>query len=62
MGSSEVFFTDMHSTPSLNLLKKLDKLVRAAGIDKIDFSRKMTALKIHFGEPGNLSPPSLLKW
>jgi len=55
MGPSEVFFTDMHSTPSVNLLKKLERLVRAAGFDEIDFSRKMTALKVHFGEPGNLA-------
>jgi uncharacterized Fe-S center protein len=55
MGSSDVFFTDMHSTPSLNLLKKLERLVRAAGFDDIDFNRKMTALKIHFGEQGNLA-------
>jgi uncharacterized protein len=55
MGPSEVFFTDMHSTPSLNLLKKLGRLVRAAGFDDIDFNRKMTALKVHFGEPGNLA-------
>jgi uncharacterized Fe-S center protein len=26
-----------------------------AGIDKIDFSRKYAAIKIHFGEPGNLA-------
>jgi len=55
MVTSEVYFTDMHCTPSLNLLKKLEKLVSAAGIDNIDFNRKMTALKIHFGEPGNLA-------
>jgi uncharacterized Fe-S center protein len=55
MQPSEVYFTDMRSTPSLNLLKKLEKLVKAAGIDEIDFNRKMTAIKIHFGEPGNLA-------
>ncbi len=55
MEASEVYFTDMHSTPSLNLLKKLERLVRAAGFDEIDFNRKMTALKVHFGEPGNLA-------
>ncbi len=55
MEPSEVYFTDMHSTPSLNLLKKLERLVRAAGFDEIDFNRKMTALKVHFGEPGNLA-------
>jgi uncharacterized Fe-S center protein len=55
MRPSEVFFTDMHSTPSLNLLKKMERLVRSTGFDNIDFDRKMTALKIHFGEPGNLA-------
>ncbi len=55
MGPSEVYFTDLHTTPSLNLLKKLERLVRAAGFDEIDFDRKMTAIKIHFGEPGNLA-------
>jgi uncharacterized Fe-S center protein len=55
MGPSEVFFTDMHCTPSVNLLKKLEKLIRAAGFDEIGFDRKMTALKVHFGEPGNLA-------
>jgi uncharacterized Fe-S center protein len=55
MGASEVYFTDMHTTPSLNLLKKMEKVIRAAGFEKIDFDRRMTALKIHFGEPGNLA-------
>ena len=55
MGPSEVYFTDMHSTSSLNLLKKLERLVKAAGFETIDFNRKMTAIKVHFGEPGNLA-------
>ena len=55
MGPSEVYFTDMHSTSSLNLLKKLERLVKAAGFETIDFDRKMTAIKVHFGEPGNLA-------
>lgn len=55
MAASKVYFTDLHTTPSLNLLKKLEQLVTAAGFNEIDFDRKMTALKIHFGEPGNLS-------
>ncbi len=45
----------MHCTPSLNLLKKLERLVKAAGFEEIDFNRKMTAIKVHFGEPGNLA-------
>jgi uncharacterized Fe-S center protein len=38
-----------------SLLAKLRKLVHAAGIDKIDMQKKFVAVKIHFGEPGNMS-------
>ncbi|MBK8883451.1 MAG: DUF362 domain-containing protein [Bacteroidales bacterium] len=55
MSSSKVYFTDLRAKPSQNLLKKLDNLVVRAGIDTIDFSKKIVAIKIHFGEPGNLS-------
>ena len=30
-------------------------LLSNAGIGKIDFKRKLVAVKIHFGEPGNLA-------
>ena len=53
--SSKVYFTDLRANPSNNLLKKLEILIRKAGIDTIDFTNKITAVKIHFGEPGNLS-------
>ncbi len=52
---SSVYFTDLRANPSLNLLKKFENLIKKAGIDRIDFDRKITALKIHFGEPGNLA-------
>jgi uncharacterized protein len=52
---SKVFFTDFRSTASNNLLKKLQTLVTKTGIDTIDFERKVVAIKIHFGEPGNLA-------
>ena len=55
MSQSQVFFTNLRSKPSLNLLKKLELLVTKAGIDTIDFQRKIVAIKIHFGEPGNLA-------
>jgi uncharacterized Fe-S center protein len=55
MSSSKVFFTDLRAKPSQNLLKKLDNLVVRAGINTIDFEKKIVAVKIHFGEPGNLS-------
>jgi len=54
MKKSKVFFTDMHVTRG-SLLQKLDLLVRTAGIENINFEKKYTAIKIHFGEPGNLA-------
>jgi uncharacterized Fe-S center protein len=38
-----------------SLLSKLDRLMTKAGIEKIDFKSKFCAIKIHFGEPGNLA-------
>jgi uncharacterized Fe-S center protein len=55
MSKSKVYFTNLRTRPSVNLLKKLENLVLKAGIDSIDFSKKIVALKIHFGEPGNLA-------
>ncbi|MDO9580811.1 MAG: DUF362 domain-containing protein, partial [Bacteroidales bacterium] len=55
MSVSKVYFTNLRAKPSQNLLKKLETLVIKAGIDKIDFQRKIVAIKIHFGEPGNLA-------
>ena len=55
MSKSKVYFTTMHTTSSENLLQKLERLMRTAGIEAIDFHKKYAAIKIHFGEPGNLS-------
>lgn len=55
MKKSKVYFTNLRTTPKLNLLQKLEKLVKTAGIEQIDFTGKFTAIKIHFGEPGNLA-------
>ncbi|MDF9828298.1 putative Fe-S center protein [Ereboglobus sp. PH5-10] len=52
---SPVYFTDMRTRPGLSLPDKLERLVRRAGIETIDFERKFVAVKIHFGELGNLS-------
>jgi uncharacterized Fe-S center protein len=38
-----------------SLLTKMDRLILKAGIDRIDFKQKYVAIKIHFGEPGNLA-------
>ncbi len=55
MEKSKVYFTDMRALPGTNLLKKLEKLIRKTGIADIDFQDKFCAIKIHFGEPGNLA-------
>lgn len=51
----KVYFTDMHTKIGYNLLDKLEKIIRAAGIEQIDFKNKYVAIKIHFGELGNLA-------
>ena len=55
MTASKVFFTDMRCKVGTSLLEKLDRLIMSAGIDQIDFKNKFVAIKIHFGEPGNLA-------
>ena len=50
MEKSKVFFTDLRTTPGNDILTKLERLVRKAGISDIDFDGKFTAGKIHFGE------------
>lgn len=52
---SKVYFTDLRTSPNHNLLHKLEELVKEAGIEKIDFKDKFVALKIHFGELGNMA-------
>ena len=55
MEKAKVYYSDLRARPGLNLLQKLQRLVRAAGMDTIDMKDKFVAIKIHFGEPGNLS-------
>lgn len=53
--SSKVYFTTMKSHDDESLVHKLERLVKKAGIETIDFQNKYVAIKLHFGEPGNLS-------
>ncbi len=55
MTLSKVYFTNLRTTPKSNLLDKMERLIRRAGIETINFSNQFTAIKIHFGEPGNLA-------
>lgn len=52
---SKVYFTDMRLSGYQNLQKKLEKLLDKAGLGQVDFKGKYVAIKMHFGEPGNLS-------
>lgn len=55
MAPSKVYFTDFHTTFQENQLQKFARLILSAGIDKIDFENKYVAIKMHFGEPGNMA-------
>lgn len=55
MEPSKVYFTNLRTNPNSNLLQKLERMIRRAGIDQIDFKDKFVAIKIHFGEFGNLA-------
>ena len=56
MEKSNVYFTDFHTVAfGDGLPAKLKKLIKAAGIGNIDMDGKFVAIKMHFGELGNLS-------
>lgn len=55
MGASKVYFTDFRVTVGTSLLDKLKKLCFAAGIGNIDMEGKFVAIKMHFGELGNMA-------
>lgn len=55
MEKANVYFTTFKATAEENLLKKLHRLMKTAGFESIDFEEKFTAIKLHFGEYGNLA-------
>lgn len=55
MEKSKVYFTDMRALPGTNLLMKLDRLLTRAGFGDLPLADQYAAIKLHFGEPGNLS-------
>lgn len=52
---SKVYFTDFRAAVGDSILNKLKRMLLAAGFDSIDFNHKYTAIKLHFGEEGNLA-------
>lgn len=53
--ASKVYFTNMRVRGDENLTEKLKRLVKKAGIEQIDFRDRFVAIKMHFGEKGNLA-------
>lgn len=56
MSKSKVYFTDFRTVAGGDGLPiKLKKLIKKAGIGEIDMDGKFVAIKMHFGEMGNVS-------
>ncbi|MBQ0041740.1 MAG: DUF362 domain-containing protein [Lachnospiraceae bacterium] len=53
--ANKVYFTTFKTTGAENLIQKLHRLMKTAGFEQIDFEEKYAAIKIHFGEYGNLA-------
>lgn len=53
--SSKVYFTDFRCPVGTNQQEKIERLCKVAGIGNIDFDGRFVAIKMHFGEQGNLS-------
>jgi len=55
--ASKVYFTDMRTKDGDSLLKKTERILRGSELMDIDMEKKFVAIKIHFGEFGNLAYP-----
>ncbi|MBI4744043.1 MAG: DUF362 domain-containing protein [Actinobacteria bacterium] len=61
--SSDVFFADARSRSGNNLFTKIKNLFEAANLKDVFKKDDFVALKVHFGEPGNLGyvKPNLIR-
>ena len=56
MEKAKVYYTDFRTIAfGDGLPTKLKKLIQKAGIGQIDMDGKFVAIKMHFGEQGNIS-------
>ena len=56
MEKARVYFTDFRTPYGGDTMPgKLKKLIRKAGIAQLNLEGQFVAIKIHFGEPGNLA-------
>ncbi len=60
---SKVYFTDMTTDSRRNLLDKTRQLAEKAGLADIIKKRDLVAIKVHFGELGNIAylPPPIIR-
>ncbi len=52
---SKVYFTDFRTYSKISLPEKFTKFIDKSGLGNIDFRKKYVAIKMHFGELGNLA-------
>ena len=55
MEKAKVYFTDFRTSNGIGLPEKLKRLCRKAGLQTMDLENKFVAIKMHFGELGNVS-------
>jgi len=55
MKKSTVTFTDFRCSDAENLQRKFTRLLKVAGLGKLDLEGKFVAIKMHFGEAGCLA-------
>lgn len=55
MSKSKVYFTSFRTKLGVGLPTKLQKLLKMAGMQEIDMENKFVAIKMHFGELGNIA-------
>lgn len=53
--ASKVYFMDLRASSRENLLDKFERLLRTAHIGHLSLSERFVAIKMHFGELGNLA-------
>ena len=53
--TSTVYFMDLRATPKENLFDKLGRLMETAGLPQTFRQRDLVAVKLHFGETGNVA-------
>ena len=51
MEKAKVYYSDLRTSPTSNLLDKMERLLKRAGIEQLPLKDSFAAIKIHFGEP-----------